>query len=267
MDRLTRLKEAGLRFHAQVVLCPGVNDGAVLDKTIEDLAGLMPAAQSMAIVPVGLTKFRDGLTKLESFTKQQARDLIEHIESMQTRFFEKYGTAFVFLSDEWYLKAEMELPAAAAYEAYPQIENGVGLLRLFEEDILASLSDKVALNAAKTVEIAGGEGAYPFFDTMYPRALQPYGISVCLHPIHNDYFGPEINVAGLITGQDLVAQLKGKLQEKELLIPHTMLREQEDVFLDGVTLQEAEKELNVRIIPFRDGGELIEILFGSNTNE
>ncbi len=267
MERLTRLKDAGLRFHAQVVLCPGVNDGAVLDKTVAELAGLMPAAQSMAIVPVGLTRFREGLPKLQSFTKQQAQALIRHVASMQARFLEEYGTAFVFLSDEWYLKAEMELPPAAAYEAYPQIENGVGLLRLFEEDMLESLSGKAVLNASKTVEIAGGEGAYPFFRTLYQEALQPYGISVCLHPVHNTYFGPEINVAGLITGQDLIGQLRGKLLSKALLIPRTMLREQEDVFLDGVTLREAEKELDVEILPFRDGGELIEIIFGSNTHE
>lgn len=263
LERLTKLKEAGLRFHAQIVLCPGINDGAVLDQTLHDLSALYPAAQSVAIVPVGLTKFRDGLTPLRMFTPTESAGLVAYIEQLQEEYRSKYDTSFVYLSDEWYLKACLPIPETDTYEDYVQIENGVGLLRLFADDFIAALDQHKPLKTPKTISVAGGMAAYPFFRELYKQLL-PYHVSTDLFPIENNYFGKSINVAGLITGRDLIAQLKGKIATQTLLIPHNMLREQDDIFLDGITLTEAEKELQIAILPFYDGTDLIEIIFGRN---
>ena len=260
MERLTRLAEAGLRFHAQVVCCPGINDGEVLDRTLSDLYRLYPAAQSVALVPVGLTRFREGLTELQAYTPEAALRMIERIEAFSARARAEQGTAFAFLSDEWYLKAGVPLPPYEAYEEFGQIENGVGLLRLFEREFLDALSGRKPLPKRRAVAMAGGEGAYPFFREVY-RVLGQYGIDLTLHPIHNQYFGGNVNVAGLITGGDLIRQLSGRLKEDTLLIPQNMLRECEDVFLDGVTLPELASALQVRVLPVAGGEHMIETLF------
>ena len=260
MERLTALKEAGLRLHAQIVLCRGLNDGAVLERTIRDLSLLAPACASVAIVPVGVTKFRDGLPALGTFDRDQSAAVIDRIEPKQKAFSDEFGTRLVFLSDEWYLNAERELPAPESYEDYQQIENGVGLLRLFEEDFRFALSEREPLKDKRRFAVAGGTAAYPFFRKLY-RELDAYGIEVDLYPIPNLWFGGNVHVAGLVTGSDLLNALGGRQIPEPLLIPHNMLRETEDVFLDGMTLQEVERELQVRIRPFSDGTEFISCLF------
>lgn len=260
MERLQALAEAGLRFHAQVVCCPEMNDGAVLDRTLADLYGLYPAAQSVALVPVGLTRYRDGLVPIRPYTAEEAREMAARISAFQTRARAENGTAFAFLSDEWYLLAGVPLPPYEDYEDFPQIENGVGLLRLFEADFREALAERAPLPAPRALAMAGGEAACPFFRELY-RALVPYGIDLSVYPIHNDYFGGNVSVGGLVTGGDLVRQLTGRLSSGVLLIPHNMLREGEDVFLDGMTLLEAEEALSVHIRPVRSGADLVETVF------
>lgn len=261
-ERLTALKEAGIQFHCQIVLCPGLNDNAVLERTISDLYSLCPAAQSLAVVPVGLTKFRDKLYKLRCLTKQEACKAIDTIELWQARALKEQGTAFVFASDEMYIIAGRELPKAESYEGYCQIENGVGLLRKFEEEFLYALEDRKPLEREAVFDSASGISAAPFMEKLFERLL-PYGIRINVHPIVNRYFGETVTVSGLITAGDLSEQLKGSLTSGTLLIPHNMMRERDDVFLDGTRLPELEKKLGVKVTPIwaTDGEVFINELF------
>lgn len=256
LERLSALAERGLRFHAQIVLCPGLNDGDVLARSITDLVSLRPAAQSVAVVPVGLTKYREGLPKLRGFTRAEAETVIDFVEGVQKNCLAEHGTRFVFLADEWYVLANRALPPFTAYEDFPQIENGVGLLRRFEGELLDALSDRGPLPTKKRFSFAGGEAATPILSGALAR-LEPYGAAFDTFAVRNDFFGPGVNVAGLVTGQDLVAQLRGRLKTDILLIPGCMLRGREEVFLDDMALDKAEQLLNVRIVPVADGAELV----------
>ncbi|HWR23609.1 MAG TPA: DUF512 domain-containing protein [Feifaniaceae bacterium] len=261
LPRLTRLAEAGLKFHCQIVCCPTVNDGEVLQKTLHDLASLHPYAQSVAVVPVGLTKFREGLAPLRIFTQQESRDTLKQIRSFAETCRERMGTAFVFASDEFYLAAGEGLPPYEEYEEFPQIENGVGLLRLFEREFSEALAEKKPLKKRFAFEAAGGVLAHPFMERLY-QTLSPYGIDCTLYAIRNDFFGPTITVGGLVTGQDLAGQLKGRLSDGTLLLPHNMLKEREDVFLDGMTVKELSEALSARVVPVRGGGDAwVETIF------
>ncbi len=260
MERLTALRDAGLRFNAQIVLCRGLNDGDVLMKTLSDLSSLAPACSSVAIVPVGVTKYREGLPALGTFDAQQSETVIRTVEPLQREYLERFGTRLVFLSDEWYLNANLKLPEPEAYEEYEQIENGVGLLRMFEEDFRYALAERRPRTDTRKASIAGGTAAHPFFRELY-RALEPYGVTTDLHPIPNRWFGGNVHVAGLVTGSDLLTELSGKDLSEPLLIPKNMLRETEDVFLDGMTLPKVESALGVSIRTFADGTELISCLF------
>ena len=260
MERLTALKEKGLRFNAQIVLCRNLNDGEILMRTLSDLSSLAPACSSVAIVPVGVTKYREGLTELGTFDAAESGKVIDSIERLQESYLERFGTRLVFLSDEWYLQANRSLPKPEAYEAYDQIENGVGLLRMFEEDFRYALEERIRRKEPRRFSIAGGTAAYPFFKELY-RELELYGITTELHPVPNRWFGGNVHVAGLVTGMDLLSELSGKDLTDPLLIPKNMLRETEDVFLDGMTLSEVESGLGVSIRTFADGTELISCLF------
>ncbi len=261
MRQLGRLADAKIHFHLQIVLCPGINDGDVLKRSIDDTAALRPYAESLAIVPVGLTKFRDGLTKLRRYTPEEAAGTIDQIEPRQNEFLERFGTRYVFLADEWYTHANRELPPYEAYEDFPQIENGVGLLRLFESEMLEALKGREPLKNPKRYLMAGGVAAEPFCRKLYEK-LVPYGVSIETQAIQNRYFGESVTVGGLVTGGDLIEQLRGRDFGEALLIPRAMLKADENVFLDGTTKREAEKILNTTIIPVATGGELVETIFG-----
>ncbi|MDD3920402.1 MAG: DUF512 domain-containing protein [Eubacteriales bacterium] len=262
MERLRALYDAGLSFHCQIVCCPGVNDGAVLRQTLADLYSLYPAACSVAVVPVGLTKYRDALTPLRPFTKEEAKKTLEDITAFAEDCKHKCGTAFAFASDEFYIIAKEPLPPANAYEDYPQIENGVGLLRLFEEEFMAALNEHKPLSGKPLqADVAGGVAAESFFKQLYEK-LVPYGMMLHNHAVVNDYFGHTVHVGGLVTGGDIVKQLQGALKTGTLLIPENMLREQEDVFLDGYTVEQLSQALGVRVIPMpRDGAGWITALY------
>lgn len=260
LPQLKRLADAGLQFHLQIVLCPGLNDGDVLRRSIDDMLLLYPQARSLAVVPVGLTRHRDKLYPLRTFTREEAEATIDEIEARQAELLREHGTRFVFLADEWYTLCGRSLPAYDAYEGFPQIENGVGLLRLFEGDMLEALEEKKPLKRAKRFLVAGGTSAQAFFAESY-RQLLPYHITLDVRAIRNRFFGESVTVGGLITGGDLVEQLMGEDFGRALLIPRAMLKADEELFLDGMRKSEAEKKLGTRIIPVASGDHLVEIIF------
>lgn len=260
MRQLKRLADAQIHFHLQIVLCPGLNDGDVLRRSIDDTVALRPFAESLAVVPVGLTKFREGLPKLRRYTPEEAGGMIDEIEARQNDFLQRYGTRYVFLADEWYTLAGRELPPYEAYEEFSQIENGVGLLRLFEGEMMDALEGRKPLETPKRYFMAGGTAAEPFFREVY-RRLIPYGVTIETQAIQNRYFGESVTVGGLVTGGDLIEQLRGRDFGEALLIPRAMLKADENVFLDGMTKQEAEAALHTDIIPVATGEELIETIF------
>ncbi len=260
LDQLKRLAAAELTFHLQIVLCPGINDGDVLLRSIADMLALYPYAQSLAIVPVGLTQFREGAYPLRNYTAGEASTLIDTIEALQKEIWKKHCTRFVFLADEWYTMSGRTLPPYEEYEDFAQIENGVGLLRLFEGEMLDALEDRAPLAERKRFLMAGGVSAEPFFRESYQKLI-PYGVSIETRAIRNRYFGESVTVGGLVTGGDLIDQLKGADFGRALLIPRAMLKADEEVFLDGVTKTEAEEALGVRIIPVVSGEDLVEILY------
>ena len=260
LPQLKRLAEAGLQFHLQIVLCPGLNDGDILRRSIDDMLALYPQAQSLAVVPVGLTKHRDGLSPLRVYTRQEAETIIDEIEALQAKLLKTIGTRFVFLADEWYTLCGRTLPAYDDYEDFPQIENGVGLLRLFEGEMLYALEGKQPLKQSKHFLVAGGTSAHDFFAASYKQLL-PYGITLDTRAIKNRFFGESVTVGGLITGGDLVEQLRGEDFGHALLIPRAMLKADEDLFLDGMRKSEAEEALGTRIIPVASGEDLVEIIF------
>jgi len=262
LERLTRLKEEGLRFCAQIVLCPEQNDGQILKESLESLMELQPAAMSVAVVPVGLTRFRDGLFPLRPLTKEEAGAAIDEIEALQKKSLRRFGCRFAFPSDEFYLLSERPIPDYASYEDFSQIENGVGLLRQFEQGFHGALLEKKPLERKRVFDSVSGFGAAPFMEELF-RDLLPYGIEIRVHPIKNDYFGGNVWITGLLTPTDMLPQLGGKLEGEALLISETTMREKEPVFLDGEDLAGFSKRLGLPVIPMPacDGGEFIEKLF------
>ncbi len=265
MERLRRLKENGLEFHCQVVLCPGVNDREILRQTIEDLASLFPASRSLAIVPVGLTKHREGLASLKGFNADSARALIEEVRGYQQRYLKDLGTRFVFPSDEFYCICGEPIPDEREYEDYPQIENGVGMLRLLEQECEEAyeflFADGFPAVPGRTLLIPTGTSAQPFIEKL-ARRYAPKGTQVRVVAVRNRFFGETITVTGLIVGRDLIDALKDTPSDS-ILLCDTMLREHTDRFLDDTTLEEVKKELNRPVRIVRNNGEsLIRALWG-----
>ena len=265
MDRIRMLSEAGITMNCQVVCCPGYNDGKELLNTIHDLATMYPAVNSVAVVPVGLTKYRDGLEPLKPFDADRAAATIEIVESFAKQCEEHYGSKIVFCSDEFYILAEHELPDDEYYEDYAQLDNGVGMLRLLKVEFETALkmveSDE---GDAVPFTVVTGEAAAPYLKKLLMTAMEKCGkIKGQVCAIRNDFFGHQINVAGLVTGQDLIAQLKGREVGERLLIPSSMLRHGESVFLDDITVADIERELNVKVIDVpQDGAELLYAMLG-----
>ena len=258
MDRLGKLRDNGLQFHAQIVLCPGLNDGAVLERTIEDLASLFPSSQSLAIVPVGLTGHRQGLAELTRFNADSARELLQTVHAYQRRFLRELGTRFVYPSDEFYCISREPIPEDTEYEDYPQIENGVGMLRLLDEECLNAWED---LNdnglpqppAPRKLLIPTGTSAQPFIEKL-ARRYAPDGTNVQVIAVKNRFFGETITVTGLIVGRDLIDTLRN-VPGDGILLCDTMLREQTDRFLDDTTLDEVRHALNRPVRVVRNNGE------------
>ncbi|HIQ78744.1 MAG TPA: DUF512 domain-containing protein [Candidatus Scatomorpha intestinavium] len=267
MGPLKRLADAGIVMDCQIVCCPGWNDRGQLSRTMRDLAGLYPGVNSVSIVPVGLTKHREGLPELTPFDRESAAETIDRVEAYAAECLSKLGSRVFWCSDELYLKAGREVPEDEYYEEYSQLENGVGLMRLLETEFMA------ALRLAEPDEgmggrftIATGVAAAPLLEKLLQTAHKKCGkINGQVCAIVNDFFGHTIDVAGLVTGGDLIAQLRGKDLGERVLIPHTMLRHGEGVFLDDVTLEEASAALGVPVTPTGgSGGELLDAMLGVN---
>ena len=263
MPRLNRLKDAGIRFHCQIVCCPGINDGEALSQTLTDLAKLAPAAISVAIVPVGLTKFRQGLPELTPFDTASAKALLKQLEPFQQRCLEHLGTRFAFASDEFYCLSGEPLPSAAWYEGYPQIENGVGLLRQFETDMreAADDDDSPPPKTPKHYLIVTGVAAAPFMK-QFAGMYAPKNATVHVQTIRNHFFGETVTVAGLLTGGDVLSQLSPASLEAAdtLFISASMLRHERDMFLDNMTLKEFESRLPIPVRIVDDGTDFYNAL-------
>ncbi len=259
MNILTRFAQAGIFMECQIVCVPGWNDGAALDKTMHDLAGFYPNVESVSIVPVGLTRYREGLTPLSPFTQEQAAACIRHVEAFAEECRQKLDSRIFFCSDELYLKAKLPLPEDRYYEGYPQLENGVGLLRSLETDFRWALENEKEVPAVEPFSIATGLAAEPYIRQLVELA----GAPCTVYGVPNDFFGHTIDVAGLLTGQDLIRHLKGKDLGCRLLLSGTALRDGEGVFLDDLTPADLERELGV---PIRgvdcDGAKLLDALRG-----
>lgn len=258
MERLKRLQENGLEFHCQVVLCPGINDGRILQRTVEDLASLWPASRSLAIVPVGLTKHREGLASLKGFDHDSAQELLSIIHGYQEKYLKEIGTRFVFPSDEFYCICGVPIPEDSEYEDYPQIENGVGMLRLLEQECEEAYEFLFAegfpdIKGRETILIPTGISARPFIEKIVNR-YKPESAAVQVIPVINRYFGETITVTGLIVGRDLIDALSG-IPCDRILLCDTMLREQTDRFLDDTRLEDVSKALNKPVRIVRNNGE------------
>ena len=243
---IDRLYEAGTPMNGQIVLCKGVNDGEELKRSIEDLTKYIPCMQSVSVVPVGLSKYRDGLYPLEPFTKEDACQVIDLIEMWQKKLYTEHGIHFIHASDEWYILAERPLPEEERYDGYIQLENGVGMLRLLASEVEEALKGYSDDGQNRTVSIATGRLPYPYIKKYAGWINEKFpGRTIHIYPIRNDFFGESITVSGLLTGQDVIAQLKGKELGEYLLLPVNMFRSGETVFLDDLTAEDAEK---VRIV-------------------
>lgn len=274
LKKMDVLHKAGIPMNGQIVLCKGVNDGEQLKKSITDLMGYMPVMESVSIVPVGLSKYREGLYPLEPFTKEDAKEVLGLVHQFQKTCFETCGLHFVHASDEWYLLAGQELPGEEIYDGYPQLENGVGMLRLLREEFAAALGEAVAessgpggfggLARAEKITIATGVLAAPTLQELadaFQREFPQKEIQVI--SITNQFFGEQITVSGLLTGQDLAGQLKNRDLGSRLLLPCSLLRSGEEVFLDDITLSQLKNALQVEIdIVKSSGQDLVSCLIG-----
>lgn len=250
-EQMRKLHDAGIVMNCQLVICPGINDGDVLEKSLRELTAMYPQVKSISVVPVGMTCHRDGLCPLTPVEKPEAEAILDIAEPVGEACLKAYGTRVVYCADELYLKSGRMVPPAAYYEDYPQLENGVGMMALFEDELRRLLMrETVHTPFLSEFSIATGVAAGDFMRRMLGMvsACCP-GIRGRVYSIENDFFGRHITVAGLVTGSDLIRQLKGKRLGKRLLIPKVMLRSGEDVFLDDVCVGDVSRELGVKVIP------------------
>lgn len=265
---LQKLYEGHIEMNGQIVCCKNVNDGKELKRSIEDLSKYLPFMRSVSVVPAGITKYREGLYPIELFTKEESGEVIDLIESYQQTFYEEYGLHFIHASDEWYINAGRDFPEEERYDGYIQLENGVGMMRLFIDEFNEALeallqSEKypqLKKNLNRTVTIVSGKLTYTTMKSFGEELEKAFpGLTIHVYYIRNDFFGETITVSGLITGQDLVKQIKERKAEGVNLggvlnIPSNMLRMGEQVFLDDMTVSEAEAALDVKIVPVESSG-------------
>lgn len=265
LKKVDILYEAGIEMNGQIVLCKGFNDGDELDYSIRELTKYLPYLRSVSVVPVGLSKYREGLEPLEPFTKEDAMHVLDTIHAWQQRIYPEYGIHFIHASDEWYILAEEELPDERNYDGYLQLENGVGMLRLLQNEFTAALELKQGDERCRKKTLATGYLAYPYLEQMMKQVQEKFpNTNVTVHPIRNDFFGENITVSGLITGQDLMKQLKGEDLGEQVLIPCNMLKIDEPIFLDDFTVSDVEKTLQVGLnIVKSSGQDLLDAVLGT----
>ena len=258
-----------IEMNGQIVLCKGVNDGEELERTIRDLTGYLPYLKSVSIVPVGLTKYRDGLYPLEPFTKEDAREVLSVIHRWQEKIYQEHGIHMIHAGDEWYVLAEEEVPEEERYDGYLQLENGVGMMRLLFNEVQEALSAVTGDGRQREISLATGRLMYPYIGKILEEIRKKFpNITTHLYAIRNDFFGERITVSGLITGQDLTGQLKGQPLGERLLLPCNMLKIGEPVFLDDFTLEEVENSLQVKTdIVKSSGQDLLDAVIGAYEND
>lgn len=255
LKKVDRLYEAGIEMNGQIVLCKGMNDKAELDRSIADMSKYIPYLKGVSVVPVGLTKFRDSLSELQPFTKEDSKEVLAQIHRWQKKLYETHGTHFIHAGDEWYIMAEEEFPKEINYDGYQQLENGVGMVRLLLDEFEEAMETLNGDDKKRTLSIATGVSAYPYIKEMAEKLCEKYtNTSVQVYRIINYFFGEQITVSGLLTGQDLIGQLKGEKLGERLLLPCNILRSGEDVFLDDITLSELESTLQVKIDIVKSSG-------------
>lgn len=259
---LYQFAEAGIKLNCQLVLCHGWNDGEELERTLRDLLPLYPSVQSIALVPLGVTKFREGLTPLTPYTAETALEVVRAAERWGEQMQKQHGERICYAADEFYLKAGLPIPDAAFYGAFDQLENGVGLIANFREEFLFALEDVSGDEETHSGTLITGVSFAPFLEELLDGLRRKcHNLTCKVAAIRNDFFGESINVAGLVTGGDILQQLRGKELGGRLLVPDTMLRHEGDLFLDNVSLKDLERELGVpvSVVP-DDGGELLKLI-------
>ena len=269
LKKVDILYQGGIEMNGQIVLCKGVNDKDELKRSIEDLMKYLPFMRSVSVVPAGLSKYREGLYPLELFDKEEAEEVIDLIESYQKKAYDEFGLHFIHASDEWYILAERDFPEEGRYDGYIQLENGVGMMRLLRDEFYHAFEElqeseeypKLKEGIARTFTIATAKLAYPTIQEFADRITEAFPkVKITVACIRNDFFGETITVSGLITGQDLVAQLKERKEAGEdlgdtLQIPINMLRSGEEVFLDDLTVQDVEAALGMTVKAVESGGK------------
>lgn len=267
LQHLYRMAEGGVKLNCQIVLCPGVNDGEHLAYTLEKLWGLGESLLSVACVPVGLTRFREGLFPLQPFDRESARAALDILEEYGEKFRRERGSRTVYPSDEFYLIAQCPLPPLEFYEDLPQIENGVGMLRDLEDAFLWALEDCILPEKPRRVTIPTGEGVFPFLNSMLDALrAKSSALQIDLVPVRNDFFGGTVDVTGLLTGRDIVKALKGRELGDEILLAGNMMKAGEDIFLDDMTLEDLSQALHTpaRRVP-NTGDALLMAVLGQET--
>lgn len=268
LSYLEKFKDGEIMMNCQIVLCRGLNDGKELERTLDDLSALYPYVESIAVVPAGLTKYREKLPCLTPFSKEDSLQVLDIINKKGEENLEKLGKRLVYASDEWYLKSETEIPHFEYYEEYPQLENGVGMLRSMGdevEDALLELSDDgFELTESRNVSVVTGEAAYDFICECVEKIKKQYPELNCnVYLAKNNFFGGTVTVAGLLTGSDMYTALKGNELGSELFIPECTLRHEKDLFLDNMSIDELSDKLSVKITPSsNDGYSFVHLLLG-----
>ena len=258
LDIMKKFASSGILMNAQIVLCKGINDREYLEKTIYDLETLYPAIRSISVVPVGISAHRDGLYPLESLEKDDCKAVISQVEKYQSEFLKKHSTRLVYLADEFYIKAGKKIPPCEYYEDFPQIENGVGLMAVFEDEINLEMEYSSSWEDAKPAPktIATSYIAYDYIAEYVDMIKEKnHNLKCNVEKIKNNFFGEKITVTGLICGGDIISQLKGKELGEYLLISDSMLKSDEDIFLDDITVTDVERELGVKVLVVENSGQ------------
>jgi putative radical SAM enzyme (TIGR03279 family) len=249
LSSLKYLTENGIKLHTQVVLCPGINDGVHLDQTIEDLAQLCPGVQSLAVVPVGLTRYRERLAKLRTYTKHEAAVVIDKVESFQVRFGDALGTRFVWAADEFYIQAGRDFPAHSSYEEMPQFENGVGMAQEFMTRFNRRRSRLRGVRSGRRALFLTGHSAFPFWQSrLVPFISKELRLHLNLVPVENRFWGETVTVSGLLTGQDLLDAARHHGRDTDVVVLPPNCLNQDDLFLDNLSLDQFHRTLNMPVV-------------------
>lgn len=259
---MERFSEASIEMNCQIVAVPGINDGENLDRTLGDLSKLYPNVKSVAIVPIGVTKYREGLYPVKIYDRKMAGDMVARVEMLQSKYLSELETRFAFISDEFYIQAKIDIPNSEYYEGFPQLENGIGLIRSFKDEVVSALEKKQeSFENRKKYTVVTGKLAYGFMKEVSELVMSKYrNVHIEVIEAENEFFGRDITVSGLLTGSDILKALEGKNAGDVLLVSKSMMKRDEDIFLDDITLLELGERLGVEVVPSEvDGSKFIEI--------